>query len=306
MKDLLEQLSELKSILESADEGDESQLASVKDKLNLYARKYSKTDVYIKSLGEIKIHNLVEDWEFHQSKDKLKSMVNTMIEDIEIDGILGNTNTEIDNVLANAKQKEEEIDKITKRLLREEEKVDELKKKVELTDKRINFQIVAESNIKRSWFWLGCSSLVFALILITMYFWFNIQSEFINISKLAIQEIGSNDMEIIKITVMFEFIRTLFLRVLMTSLSIYILIFCLRNYSVQLHNYTINTHKANSLQSALSLLNTANTSEGKDKLLLQATEAIFTHQNTGYSKENIPTPNLITSVIENINPKIEK
>ena len=139
MKNLLEQLSELKSILESANDGDESQLASVKDKLSLYARKYSKTDVYIKSLGEIKINDL-EDWEFHQSKDKLKSIVNTMIEDIEIDGILGNTNTEIDNILANAKQKEEEIDKITKRLLREEEKVDELKKKVELTDKRINFQ----------------------------------------------------------------------------------------------------------------------------------------------------------------------
>ena len=65
-------------------------------------------------------------------------------------------------------------------------------------------------------------------------------------------------------------------------------------------------HKGNALRSTLSLLNTAKSDDGNDKLLVQATQAIFSHQQTGYSgKESEPTsPNLITNVIDSASKKI--
>lgn len=73
-----------------------------------------------------------------------------------------------------------------------------------------------------------------------------------------------------------------------------------------MHNYIINRHKANSFKSALSLLDTAKSEEGNDKLLIQATQAIFSHQDTGYGKTDFDenNVNIITSLTENISKKI--
>lgn len=73
-----------------------------------------------------------------------------------------------------------------------------------------------------------------------------------------------------------------------------------------MHNQIINTHKANSIKSILSLLDTAKSEDGNDKLLIQATQAIFAHQQTGYSGKDSepPNPNLITNVIDSASKKI--
>lgn len=52
-------------------------------------------------------------------------------------------------------------------------------------------------------------------------------------------------------------------------------------------------------------MSVARTEEGNDKLLVQATNAIFEHQNTGYDKNTTETsPNLINNVIETVSKKI--
>jgi len=52
-----------------------------------------------------------------------------------------------------------------------------------------------------------------------------------------------------------------------------------------MHNQVVNTHKSNAFKSTLSLLNTARSDDGNDKLLIQATQAIFAHQQSGYSEK---------------------
>lgn len=72
-----------------------------------------------------------------------------------------------------------------------------------------------------------------------------------------------------------------------------------------MHNYIINLHKSNAFKSALSLIDTAKSEEGNDKLLVQATQAIFSHQETGYNKNEVEvSPNVITNIIDSVSKKL--
>lgn len=303
---MLEDFRQLEYRVNSLKKGDLEGLIFVKNRLTHFNNKYAESNRYVESIESIKTEDFKAPGEFGKNLERIITLIRGMIRDIELDGVLGKTAKELELLINEAKEKNEEIENIKKRLLFEEQKVDDLKKKIELTDKKINFNIVAESNVKRSRFWLVASFIILIVFIGLLFNWFGISNEFIKISTDALSKIGDKNEEVIKTTLLFEFIRILFLRILLTSISIYILVFCLKNYNVQMHNYAVNMHKSNSLQSAISLLETAKTEEGSDKLLLQATEAIFSHQNTGYNKDNIPSPSLITSVIENINPKSNK
>ncbi len=73
-----------------------------------------------------------------------------------------------------------------------------------------------------------------------------------------------------------------------------------------MHNYVVNTHKANSLSSTLSILNIAKSENGNDQLLVQATQAIFSHQNSGFNNHDIDvsTPSFVTNMIDSVSRKI--
>ncbi len=116
----------------------------------------------------------------------------------------------------------------------------------------------------------------------------------------------TNNNEIILNTIYFSFFKVIFTKILLYSMQIYAIIFCVKNYNAQMHNNIINTHKSNALKSTLSLLNTARSDEGNDKLLVQATQAIFSHQQTGYSSKESEqaSPNLVTNVIDSASKKI--
>ncbi len=106
-------------------------------------------------------------------------------------------------------------------------------------------------------------------------------------------------------TIYISYYKFLITKLLLYSIFVYAIVFCIKNYNAQMHNNIINLHKANAFKSILSLLNTAKSDDGNDKLLVQATQAIFSHQQTGYNgKENESTsPNLITNVIDAVSKK---
>jgi hypothetical protein len=89
------------------------------------------------------------------------------------------------------------------------------------------------------------------------------------------------------------------------STIIYLISFLVKNYNAQMHNYVTNAHKANALSSTLDLIGTAKSDDSNDKILVQATQAIFTTQRSGYQgADNEPkSPNLITNVIESMTGK---
>jgi hypothetical protein len=101
-----------------------------------------------------------------------------------------------------------------------------------------------------------------------------------------------------------EIFKAVAFRLFIISFIVYVLNFCVKNYNACMHNYTINNHKANSLDAALRLLEKAYSDNAKDNIMTQASNAIFSHQPTGYSKKdptNTQSP-ITEKIIEKINP----
>lgn len=103
----------------------------------------------------------------------------------------------------------------------------------------------------------------------------------------------------------FELIKSVFFRLFIISMSLYFLLFCVKNYNAQMHNFTINSHKENAFAAALSLLSKAKTPDGNDKLMIEAAQSIFSHQKTGYGgkESEIQNLNMLTSLIDKFQSK---
>lgn len=78
----------------------------------------------------------------------------------------------------------------------------------------------------------------------------------------------------------------------------YGLLWSARNYSANRHDYIVNKHRQNSLTTFETFVNTTGGDEGtKNAVLLQATNAIFSAQSTGYSPKE-PKLESTSKVIE--------
>jgi hypothetical protein len=101
-----------------------------------------------------------------------------------------------------------------------------------------------------------------------------------------------------------KIIETSILAGLIISISTYSLTLTIKNYFAEKHNESINQHKANCLSTFDTFVDSAD-DERKAAVLLQATQTIFSHQNSGYlSKENeIQNPNPIVEIVRNASNK---
>ncbi|WP_100612421.1 hypothetical protein [Confluentibacter lentus] len=165
------------------------------------------------------------------------------------------------------------------------------------------FKKEADDHKKMSLYWLGgiifsLLLLSFTLFIILKYFCFDLNCfsiETLSSYKSVCDDCGNQ-------ILWYEIIKSLIFRLFIISICVYILVFSIKNYNAHMHNKTINAHKENSFAAALALLNRAETSEGKDKLIVQAALSIFSHQKTGYiGKENEPNnPLFIEKLIDKI------
>lgn len=65
----------------------------------------------------------------------------------------------------------------------------------------------------------------------------------------------------------------------------------IKNFNSSLHNYVVNRHRTNSLASFQTFAEGTDSDAVKNAVLLQATTSIFTPQDTGYTKIDLPTIN---------------
>lgn len=102
----------------------------------------------------------------------------------------------------------------------------------------------------------------------------------------------------------FELIKSILFRLFIISTSFFLLLFCVKNYNAQMHNYTINSHKQNAFGAAFSLLSKAKTDKGNDDLMLEAAQSIFSHQKTGYAGKESETQqlNMLAALLDKIKP----
>lgn len=68
------------------------------------------------------------------------------------------------------------------------------------------------------------------------------------------------------------------------------LVWSAKNYMAASHNLVVNRHRRNALASFQAFIEGASAPETKDAVLMQATHAIFTPQDSGYAKGEAPNP----------------
>lgn len=141
----------------------DEQLIVAQDKLNLYLKRFLKDRSYYKErLDSIDILNIKDDYEFTNSKNSFKSLIKTILEDIELSEIdsdnenslnnnINKTRKEIEverekiqNEAAKIKEIKEEILIDREKLFIEQEKFNEFKAKLEISDKKLDFQFNAK------------------------------------------------------------------------------------------------------------------------------------------------------------------
>ncbi len=182
-----------------------------------------------------------------------------------------------------------------------EDRYKDLLTKAELTKQQIIFNEEAAKNKISTRWWFAAIFIVVAILGGTLYYIFkNFCFEFscIDVSTIEKYDIA-NCVDCGKTLLLFELAKASIYRLFIISVIIYMLTFCIKNYNAQRHNYIVNTHKSNSLSAAVALLSRAKTNEGNDNIMLQAAQAIFSHQNSGFiGKETEPSsPTIIEKLV---------
>ncbi|MCW3110689.1 MAG: hypothetical protein JWQ09_5195 [Segetibacter sp.] len=209
-----------------------------------------------------------------------------------------------DQILEERKRSEEDAnqirqlsDNLGKERKLMEERYKELSK-VELLKQEDIFIKAAATNKLQSWFWLAgiiVSSIGLIFLLSCFVKDFCLDVSCLQEQKKICPECGNT-------LLIFELTRATIYRVAIISLAVYFVVFVIKNYNALMHNYTINIQKANSFAAAFVMINGPMTEKGKDDIMTQAAQAIFSHQNTGYlGKDNEPSnPLIVEKVIEKV------
>jgi hypothetical protein len=163
----------------------------------------------------------------------------------------------------------------------------------ELIKQSVDFQQESQNNGKRAGNWL-IFSIGVLMLFIGLLIWF----VFCDSHPTKIITDSSNDDAIKPYTTILlsAFYVT---KALLLSTILYILGWGLKNYRSEKHNYVINKHKAMSLTVATGILvkdDYKNTSRGH--VFIDAMRLVFTHQPTGFSKDENDSPSVVNNLLQ--------
>jgi hypothetical protein len=87
-----------------------------------------------------------------------------------------------------------------------------------------------------------------------------------------------------------ELVKESLPRLLVVFVLSFGMIWAAKNVSASTHNFVVNRHRQNALASFETFVEGASGKEVKDAVLIQATSAVFSPQDTGYAKGELPHP----------------
>lgn len=147
-------------------------------------------------------------------------------------------------------------------------------------------------NKKRSYFWLGASGIIFVvfiLVLINFMFKDNYAIE-------LIKRTAGNEL-------LAPFITTILgayyvSKALLLSTLLFVFGWFLKNYRSERHNYVMNKHKAISLTVATGILTKDDyKNANREVIFSQGMEIIFSHQTSGFSKDDGTSPSVVNTLL---------
>lgn len=136
----------------------------------------------------------------------------------------------------------------------------------------VHFRDAAKSYVIASYVWLSVTA---ALPLLTFILAWNIYQHYEELMKLAFAESAAT------MTVA-QSIQLGVAKLFLFPLLVGGVVWCGRNYRPHRHNYVVNKHRQNALSTFDTFINSAQDQQTKSAVLLQATQAIFAPQPTGY------------------------
>jgi len=192
-----------------------------------------------------------------------------------------------------------EIDRLQKRNQRAEDLLHELQEKsatfTKATEGIASSSVIKEELVfseaanrfrKVGWVWLSgivVFSIVFVVILCLLLKSFCFE---LNCYQ-KVGELNYNDIctDCNRQVLYLEMAKAVTFRILVISFMLFLIGVCVKNYYAAMHNYTVNTHKANSLAAARTMLGLNLSAKGRSQLMTMAASAIFSHQSTGYNSK---------------------
>lgn len=172
-------------------------------------------------------------------------------------------------------------------------------KQIELIKKSIDFQQESIDNNTRANNWLRAAVLS-VIIFLTLLYWFFFCD---NYPKKIILNAAANEATKTYTTLFLAAYYTT--KAILLSTLLFIFGWFLKNYRSEKHNYIINKHKAMSLTVATGILtNDEYKNADRESIFNQAMEIIFSHQSSGFSKEESNSPSIVNTLHQKL-PKIE-
>ncbi len=149
----------------------------------------------------------------------------------------------------------------------------------ELIKQELIFTKAADWNKRSSYIWSGILiTLIIILVIASCIFinmcWKDTCKVFVNYANQPL-----------------EFLRTLFytdlaknilIRLFLLSMLVFMIKYAMKHINALMHNYTVNTHKANSLAAAMRIFASIKNESTRDLVMASATKEIFNQQRTGY------------------------
>jgi hypothetical protein len=197
----------------------------------------------------------------------------------------------IDNVISKKSSVFEGVEEKMKLLENSLKQSGQALEQIELIKKSNDFTTEAIKNNNRATGWLWASGITLILFLILL-FWFVFCDS--HSTKIITDAAADKNVQPFTTLLLSAFYAA---KAVLLSTILFILTWFLKNYRSEKHNYVINKHKAMTLTVATGILTKddyKNTDRGN--IFIQAMEIIFTHQVSGFSKEDNSSPNIINSL----------
>ncbi|MBI3503104.1 MAG: hypothetical protein HY063_15060 [Bacteroidetes bacterium] len=194
------------------------------------------------------------------------------------------------------------IEQLESNLSDADKKLKDLLSRTDIRQKQFEFSDEALNNKRRANYWLYCGIVPLSIILLGIigHIFYCFKGEFIDVTynafadkKLIVTDSFSHTV------LLFEFIKSISIRVLFISLLIYFLVLAVKNYNAQMHNYIVNTHKTNSLSSIVGLIGKITSPANQEKFIVQASQIIYSHQKSGYSGKEVG-PGIFNKIVEKV------
>ena len=179
--------------------------------------------------------------------------------------------------------------------------------KAAVSRQALEFETEAQKCLSASRWWFGATVCVIAVSLTVVYFMFLKAPQkplaATVTQAIAIPTANTDTSSASNHAITIEALQQTVARILIITLLYSVVVWVARNYFANRHNYTVNRHRRNAMQTFRAFVEGTEDKATQDFILRQAAACAFAPQQTGYLKdESLPTPAPSSPIIDIVRP----